>query len=157
MGPKTNTEVPGLAVDFIKVMTLDMIDLRNFEKTMSHYRESGGFNGTLVKPKVIKDDSPMDNETMTVRKCNTKKAATHSPAKSTQNTLKALTFQDVITPKTQYVPNHYICEPFKAKDHYAGGEFAGKILIRQTGNRRKKTKELVDSFLDNNQEDADLI
>jgi hypothetical protein len=31
MGPKSNTEVPGLAADFIKVMTLEMIDLRKFE------------------------------------------------------------------------------------------------------------------------------
>jgi hypothetical protein len=32
MGPKSNQEVPGLAADFIKVMTLEMIDLRMFEK-----------------------------------------------------------------------------------------------------------------------------
>ena len=51
MGPKSSTEIPGLAVDFIKVMTLDMIDLHNFEKTMGHYRDTGSFTGTLVKIK----------------------------------------------------------------------------------------------------------
>lgn len=92
MGPKSNQEVPGLAADFIKVMTLEMIDLRMFEKQMSHYRESGTFNGTLFKPKVpINDSLDGTQENFSVRKCTTKKAATNSPTKSTQQVMKATT------------------------------------------------------------------
>lgn len=59
MGPKSEAaDVPGLAADFIKVMTLDMINLHNFERTMAHYRDIGGFNGTLVKKKIPEPLSP---------------------------------------------------------------------------------------------------
>ena len=39
------------------------------------------------------------------------------------------------------------------------GEFSGKILIKNSGSRKKSTKALVDSFLDqnDNNEDADMI
>jgi hypothetical protein len=135
MYPKGCNDIPGLAVDFIKVMTLDLVDLKNFEKTMAHYRESGGFNGTLVKlrdrdknvsPSL--DGSARDTQNNFGRSCTSKKAPINSPMKQPQNITTSI-FKPEAT-KLPYIPKHHISEPYTFKDHYSGGEFAGKILIK---------------------------
>lgn len=125
MGPKSSNEIPGLAVDFIKVMTLEMIDLRNFEKTMGHYRETGGYTGTLVKLRTEPSSPNVSKLEIVKDEHNHKKPATIIPKKVLVATPVTKTEE---APK--YVPKHVILEPFTVKDHYFGGEFGGKIMIK---------------------------
>lgn len=136
MGTKSSNDIPGLAADFIKVMTLDMIDLRNFERTMAHYRDQGGYNGTLVKLNVPEKVSSPSLDQLArenykenlARNCTKKDATPASPMKQINTNVN--TILRVEASKVPYVPKHTIFEPFTIKDHYAGGEFAGKILIK---------------------------